>query len=536
MKKLPVGIQSFKDIIVDNYVYVDKTQYVYSLISGVKYYFLSRPRRFGKSLLLDTIGEVFKGDKELFAGLWIHGSDYGFEKHPVIRLDMSNISNATPEIFNMSIAAELRKRIAEEGLVISCEIPSDMFKSLIEGLYKKYNKRVVVLIDEYDKPILDHITDVEKAEANRAALRGFYGVLKSMDPYLRLTFITGVTKFAKTSIFSGLNNLSDITLDEDYANICGITIDDLDKYFGEHIKHLSITKKTESNILRDEILKWYDGYSWDGEVKLINPFSLLSFLTKKRLSGFWYSTGSPNFLTDLIKEKPAAYTNLKNLIFSEEMLDYVNIDRISVEPLLFQTGYLTVQEVITDSDGVSYRLRIPNFEVKRAFNIHVLSAMTENDDVDTGNARREMLEALLRGDLQKTLDLLRGLFASIPYELHVDVEAYYHSIFYAVMNVLGFDIDAEVSVSKGRIDAALELADKVYVMEFKYKGCPPGAGPEEKKKIFDDALDEGMAQIKGRGYHEKYAGSGKTVYLAAFAFLGRSDIEMSLETVLNEKV
>ena len=530
MKKLPLGIQNFRKIIEGDYVYVDKTQYVYDLINSESYYFLSRPRRFGKSLLLDTIGEVFNGEKELFKGLWIYGSDYDFEKYPMIRLDMSSISNETPEILKKSLISGLRNRIKEEGLEIDDEIPSDLFKHLISSLYKKYNQRVVVLIDEYDKPILDHINDVEIAEANRMVIRGFYGILKSMDKYLRFTFITGVSKFTKTSIFSELNNLLDITFTKKFANICGITIEDFDAYFREYIKYIASLEEFDIyEDVRDEILAWYDGYSWDGKTKVINPFSLLSFFSQERFAAFWYASGTPKFLIELIKKQPEAYTNLKNFKMTEYMLDSVDIDRITISSLLFQTGYLTVKEIPPIADEPVYILDIPNNEVRRAFSLHVLSALTESNAEKAGHARMDVNDALRTGDLPKMLDILRGLFASIPYELHVDSEAYYHSIFYAVMNILGFDIDAEVSVSGGRVDAVMELGDKVYIIEFKYKNCPPGASEEKKQKLFAKALGEGMDQIKDRGYYKKYIGSGKTIYQAAFAFLGRDEIEMTME-------
>jgi len=307
MKKLPLGIQNFREIIKDDYFYVDKTQYIYSLLNDASYYFLSRPRRFGKSLLLDTISEVFKGEKQLFEGLWIFDSDYVFTKYPVIRLDMSNISNENPGILKESLSAALKKRANEEELDVQDEISSDLFKHLIEDLYKKYDQRVVVLIDEYDKPILDHLGNLKVAEANRQILRGFYGILKSMDPYLRFVLITGVSKFIKTSIFSELNNLLDITLTKKYSNICGVTIDDFDQYFRDHIEYLSALNdfKAIDNI-RDRILAWYDGYSWDGKTKVLNPFSLLSFFKQERFSSFWYASGTPKFLMDLIKKNPGA--------------------------------------------------------------------------------------------------------------------------------------------------------------------------------------------------------------------------------------
>ncbi|MCL2060257.1 MAG: AAA family ATPase, partial [Oscillospiraceae bacterium] len=244
-----------------DYVYVDKTKYIFSLFNRASYYFLSRPRRFGKSLLLDTISEVFSGDRELFKGLWIYGSDYDFEKYPVIRFDMSNIANKNSDALESALLLDLKIKIEAEGLSIDADSdPSGVFKRLILELHKKYNQRVVVLIDEYDKPILDHIDNVDTAEDNRKAIRGFYGILKSMDPYLKFTFLTGVSKFSKTSIFSELNNLMDITMTEDYVDICGFPVNSLKDSFGEHINSLAkheMFKHFDS--VHDEILAWYDG-------------------------------------------------------------------------------------------------------------------------------------------------------------------------------------------------------------------------------------------------------------------------------------
>ena len=555
MKKLPVGIQSFRKIIEGGYVYVDKTQHIYNLINGSSHCFLSRPRRFGKSLLLDTIGEVFSGEKELFKGLWIYNSGYDFARHPVVKLDMSNISNENPQMLKAALLYELRMAMEDEGIdAATDDDPSSVFKRLIKDLHKKHGKRVVVLIDEYDKPILDHIEDVKTADANKQVLKGFYGILKSMDPHLRSTFVTGVSKFTKTSIFSGLNNLNDITMAEKYSSICGVPVESLDEYFGEYIENISARKGFKQyGSIKDEILAWYDGYSWDGKTKLLNPHSLLSFFEQGRFYGFWYASGTPRFLLDLIKKQPESYTNVRKPEITEYMLDSVEIDQIAIEPLLFQTGYLTVKKMLETPATVDtvdtvdtvataatvatvatvatpvYQLGMPNFEVREAFNVHVLSALTDNDDVRTGQMRLDVNRALQAGGLQNMLEILRGFFASIPYNLHVDLEAYYHSIFYAFMSALGFDMDVEVSVSKGRVDAVLGLGDKVYVMEFKYKKCPPNASPEEKRVLFGKALDEAMDQITSRNYSAKYKGSGKTVYHAAFAFLGRGDIEMRVK-------
>ena len=530
MKKMPLGIQNFREIIEGDYVYADKTQYVYSLINEAKHYFLSRPRRFGKSLLLDTIGEAFSGDKELFKGLWIYDSDFGFPQHPVLRLDMSRMATKSPAALKASLLTVLGEWANGEGLDVAGSAPSDFFQFLIKGLHNKYGQSVVVLVDEYDKPILDRLNDIDIAEANRDVLSGFYGILKSMDPYLRMTFITGVTKFTKTSIFSELNNLYDITMAEDYANICGIDVEELDKYFGEHIGSMASLKRfAQCGSIHDEILKWYDGYSWDGEARVINPFSLLSFFSRKNFSSFWYSSGTPKFLIDLIKKRPEGYINLSNPIIGELELDSFDIRRLELEPLLFQTGYLTVKEVLYETVIPTYALGIPNSEVMEAFNLHILAELTESGGTYARSACRRIRESLSAGDLEGMLGVMRGLFASIPYQLHISHESYYHSIIYALMNALGYYMDAEVSVSGGRIDAVLEHGDKVYVMEFKYVDCPLDATPEEKQGLFRGALDKGMSQIKHKGYADKYAGSGKAIYLAAFAFLGRDNIELKVE-------
>ena len=528
MKKLPLVIQSFRKIINGDYVYVDKTQYVFDLINDASYYFLSRPRRFGKSLLLDTIAEAFSGDKELFRGLFLYESGYDFAKYPVLRLDMSKIANESAEILKDSLTTALTEYANNENVQVIGNTPSDMFQYLIEHLYKKYGTRVVILVDEYDKPILDHIDDVRLAETNQKVLRSFYGILKSMDPYLRLTFITGVSKFAKTSIFSEMNNLLDITMTKRYSDICGIATGDLERYFGAHMAKLASSGELgDCDSIREKTLAWYDGYSWDGKTRLINPFSLLSFFSQERFSGFWYASGTPAFLIKLIKEKPSSFLSLSDLEISEWVLDSVDIRKISVAPLLFQTGYLTVAERRNNAPE-SFLLRMPNFEVREAFYLGIMAEFTESEGYFAETTYRKMKDSLETGHLQEMLILLRSLFASIPYQLHVNREAYYHSIFLAIMSILGFEIASEVQTSNGRIDAVLELNDKIYIMEFKYSACAPDTPQDIKQKLFEEALEDGLLQIRDRGYGNKYAGKGKAVYQVAFAFLGRDDIEMKI--------
>ena len=520
-------MQSFKEIRQGDYLYIDKTQYIYDLLGGVKSYFLSRPRRFGKSLLLDTIAEVFCGDSELFKGLWISNSGYKFDKHPVIRLDMSNISNTTPEILQNSLLVELKEQLRKENLNSIGDTPSDIFKNQIKSLFDKYKKQVIVLIDEYDKPMLDHIHNAETAEANRDVMRSFYGILKSMDPYLRLTFITGVTKFSKTSVFSGLNNLYDITLTKEYANICGVPVDELSGHFSEYIKALSLLDEFNNYAnLQAEILSWYDGYSWDGVSRVLNPFGLFSFFLQKRFSSYWYASGTPAFLISILKEKPVTLLSLRNLEIGERVLDTFDIRKIDIASLLFQTGYLTIKNIITRQGPPIYQMDVPNLEVKEALFLNIVSEFTGQDEAFTETSYHRLKEAFSYGDLDSVLLILKSLFASIPYNLHINREAYYHSIFYAVMSVLGFDAEAEVNTSYGRIDAVLELTDKVYIMEFKYTDCEPNTEAGEKTRCFKKMFDEGMNQIIDKGYADKFVGSGKDIYLTVFAFLGRDDIQM----------
>ena len=531
MKKLPLGIQSFRKLINGDYVYVDKTQFVYTLLNDSSYYFLSRPRRFGKSLLLDTIGEAFSGDKELFKDLFIYNTDYAFDMHPVLHLDMSVMANYTQECLINEVTIELKKRIKYENFDIESGAPAGMFRSLIESYYVKYGKTVVVLIDEYDKPIIDNLNNPEIAEANRNFLRGFYGVLKSMDTYLRLTFITGVSKFTKTSIFSGLNNLRDISLSKKYTCICGIEVAELNKYFADNISNMSSQNNVgEYKDIYENILRWYDGYSWDGVNRLINPYSLLNFFNEAKFSGYWFDSGTPKFLIDIIKKRPDGFSDLNDVEMGDWALNSFDLQNLTAAPLLFQTGYLTIKKIHWDQIPPVYSMGAPNHEVKMAFNLNILSSFTENDDLLTETIYRKIKTALEIGDLNSALESLKALFSSIPYELHIKREAYYHSIFYAIMNIFGFNIDAEVSVSGGRIDAVLELADKVYIFEFIYIYCADDVESSEKQKITKKTLDEGIGQIKSRGYANKYIGQGKKIYLAAFAFLGRDDINMRIET------
>jgi len=369
MKKLPIGIQTLSEIINKDYVYVDKTQVAHQIISKGKYYFLSRPRRFGKSLFLDTLKEIFKGSQSLFEGLYIYDK-WDFERHyPIIHLDFSiGYIDSITEL-NGKVRFSLKSAERDIGLQVTTQDAIACFQELIWQAHEKTGKQVVLLIDEYDKPILDHIVDKEKARAIRDWMKGFYSIIKQNDSYLKLVFITGVSKFSKMHLFSGLNNLNDITLDGQYdlnditldgqyGNICGYTQEDLQVYFSQHLKGVDLEKVKE----------WYNGYNFFGD-KVYNPFDILLFLAKgKEYRNYWWGTGNPSFLIDLLKEKNYHIPTVVNYIATEEILSSFDVDTIELEALLWQTGYLTIEQKIPSPFGMTYELAIPNKEIQTSLN------------------------------------------------------------------------------------------------------------------------------------------------------------------------
>jgi len=356
MKNLPIGIQTFEKIINEDYCYVDKTVFIKKLENG-GYYFLSRPRRFGKSLFIDTLKEAFSGNKELFKGLYIYDKWDWDRRYPVIKISFGSGGFRKPDDLIETIDSNLKEISKIYGVEIEGRLINLRFRDLIIKLNEKYNEKVVVLIDEYDKPILDVIENVEVAKENREILKGFYGVLKDADAYLKLVFLTGVTRFSKVSIFSGLNQLNDITLDSEFSTICGYTQTDLETVFVDRLKDFDV----------EEVKRWYNGYSWLGE-KVYNPFDILLLFDKKIFRMYWFETGTPSFLIKLFKDNNYYLPDLENLVVGEEILPNLDIDNFFPENLLFQSGYLTIKDVITDESETSYVLTYPNFEVRKSFN------------------------------------------------------------------------------------------------------------------------------------------------------------------------
>ncbi|WP_457756009.1 ATP-binding protein [Thermodesulfatator indicus] len=496
-KKLPVGIQSFENIRTENYYYVDKTRFVKKLVDEGKYYFLSRPRRFGKSLFLDTLRQAFLAKKELFEGLYLENNWDWSVKYPVVYISFGSGVIREKEIFQKKINYILDDHAQFYDVCLTKNIIPDKANELFQKLADKCGQKVVVLIDEYDKPILDNIENKDVAIEIREELKNFYSVLKDADPYLKFVFITGVTKFSKVSLFSGLNNLKDITLHSGYATICGYTQSEFETVFADRLEGVDL----------DEVRRWYNGYSWIGD-PVYNPFDILLFLDLKEFRPYWFETGTPSFLIKLLYEKRFFLPEMENLEAGESLVSSFDVDYIEPEPVLFQTGYLTIRERKQRGPRIIYRLSYPNLEVKMSFNDHLLNWYTRVPGEKERNLDR-VYEAFERNDIEGLKEAFRSFFVSIPHdwyrktELH-RYEGFYASVFYAYFAALGLDVRVEDSTSKGRLDMAVRFEDRCYLFEFKVVEIEP----------------EGRAleQLKAKKYHEKYlTGCGK-IYLIGVEF------------------
>ena len=501
--KLPIGIQSFEEIRTGGYYYVDKTRFVKELVDKGKYYFLSRPRRFGKSLFLDTLRCAFEGRRELFEGLYLYDKWDWSQKYSVIRFDFSKQKiEKADELKDFLIRAIVRD--AEKyGIEIKSPTYYEAFFELIEKVYKNHDK-VVLLIDEYDKPILDNIEDTQKAMEIREVLKGFYQVIKPADEYLKFVFLTGVSKFSKVSLFSGLNNLNDITLDAEFNEICGYTQAEFEQIFADRIDEL--TRKFGKGIIQ-KIKSWYNGYSWGGSEKLYNPFDVLLFLQKRKFKSFWFETATPEFLIKLLLKRRYYIPKIENLVVGEELIEAFDVDRIEPETLLFQTGYLTIRDIKEEMlEILEYVLSYPNFEVKKTLTDYILSELVV-DKVRKVENRNKLKRLVEKNDFEGMRELFHQFFASIPYDWYrrnqlSGYEGYYASVFYAYFTSAGFDVRVEDATSQGRIDMTVQYKGKAYIFEF---------------KVVRDERNMGTAlvQIKQKRYWEKYTGE---VYLIGVEF------------------
>ena len=492
---LPIGIQSFRKIREGNYYYVDKTYLIDKLKDG-GYYFLSRPRRFGKSLFLDTLKEAFSGNKELFKDLAIYNEWNWSVKYPIIKIDFSLALSKNESLLEKSLLYFINSIAKEYEINLTETLYNLRFEELIHSLFKKYNQKVVILIDEYDKPILDVIEDKIQARKNRDLLKKFFEVLKPNDSFIHLAFITGVSRFSKVSIFSGLNQLNDITLDSKFATICGYTESDLREVFWDRVSEFDM----------DEIRLWYNGYSWLGE-RVYNPFDILLLFDKKRFLPYWFETGTPTFLIKLLKEQKYYLPQIENLEVGEEILSNLDIDFIYPENILFQAGYLTIKKSIQRGKKIKYLLDYPNLEVRMSFNDSFLLYLFNNIMLKE-RVESNLISVFEKDDLDKMKEVLYTFFASIPSDWYrrndiSGYEGFYASVVYALFNGAGLNVIAEDNTSVGRIDLSIIQDDRVYIVEF---------------KIIDNKRGSALEQIRKKRYYKKYQGRFSKIYLVGIEF------------------
>ncbi len=486
-KQLPTGIQTFADIHNGTYYYVDKTPYFIELVKE-RAVFLSRPRHFGKSLTIDTLDELFSGNRELFEGLYAETHWNWDKKYPVIRIGFTEGEIDSSDYLRKKIRSQIDKNAKKFGVIITdTDFISDSFQELIENIATKYNSKVVILIDEYDKPLLDNIKK-EPLLAIRSVLRDLYSVIKGQDANLRFTMLTGVSKFSRVNIFSGLNSLTDITLMSQYSAICGYTQEELETIFATELTDVTL----------EEIKKWYNGYNWRGE-SVYNPFDILLFLKEKVFEPYWFTTGGSAWLVDNLAIKELDMHRIESNTYSSADLARFDIDDMYPIAVLFQTGYLTIKESIPHR-GIRYRLKYPNIEVQQSLNELILKrSLHPRFSVD--NAQDSLYDYLLNAEYDKLQQLFHSFFAGIPHQWYVNdniiagYEGHWASVFYGFLTGLGVRVYTEDSTNHGRMDVWFDFNDVIYIIEFKLA--------DNEKEIIEKRI-KAIEQIKERGYADKF--------------------------------
>ena len=498
MKKLPIGIQSIEKIRTRDYIYVDKTQFALELIEGdAPHYFLSRPRRFGKSLFVSTLEEIFRGNKDLFQGCHIAQSDYEWQPHPVLLLNFGVIANQTTEALKADLSDALLNMGKEQGIKVQGPSLESQLKALIEALAKK--GQVVVLIDEYDKPIIDHLHNLEVAEGNRELLQSFFGVLKNLDKHIKFTFITGISRFSKVSLFSDANHLNDITMDAKYAAMMGYTQEEIGQYFDEHIQALAQNQsRTEEDVL-EEIKTWYNGYRFsEEEIYVYNPFSTLNYLSKQKPRSYWYASGTPKFLLEQISKHPSNLVPLSGTRAKEnELTSSGSLEEIDLKALMFQTGYLTIEEY--NAASKHYQLGFPNQEVREAFTESLIKHFAK-----LNASLSDEIEALLEAQhLGEFVTRINHLLSAFPYHLFAKAEeVIYHGFLFSLLRGMGLRVVAEPSSNLGRLDLLVQVPGTTYVIELKLNKKPA----------------DGVRQIREKQYYLPYLNQGQELALIGVNF------------------
>lgn len=498
ISEYPLGIQSFEKLRSNGYIYVDKTGLIFNLVFGTKYYFLSRPRRFGKSLLVSTLEEFFLGRRELFKGLAIDTLlPDKWEKHAVLHLDLSGNSYGKTGDIDKALSWLVEKYERTFGLEKTDKPVPIRFERLINSAYEQSGRGVVILIDEYDAPIVSCFDNPEVLEYNRTNLHDFYAVMKKMDSKLRFVLLTGVGKLGKISAFSGLNNLRDITMDPEYATICGLTGEELHGYFDSGIRELAAEHGWSADEAYLKLKKMYDGYHFARNLKdIYNPFSIIYCLVEKRLGDYWFASGTPSHLLYVLQQSRVDLSRLNGAEISVSSLNSADVIQYDPVPFMFYTGYLTIKSYEQEEFGDdTVTLGYPNLEVSRGFLYQLLPMVTAVTESEAGSYIRELTRRLRTGDIDGFMETMRIFYAGIPYELSVRNEYYYQNVMYCIARLLGFSVQAEYRTSCGRIDLVVANAETIYVIEFK----------------FDGSAEEALAQIESKEYALPFALDGRRV-------------------------
>jgi hypothetical protein len=514
LQKLPVDIQTFSQLREGRYAYVDKTGKIATLLDMGKYFFLSRPRRFGKSLFVTMLQSFFEGKKELFAGLAIE--KWGdCEPFPVIHLDFSKLDCSDALQLERSLKNELNGQVAKYGHTAvfdpEKDSPSQAFQAVVHLFRSKTNQPSVLLVDEYDSPITRWLDQPTLAEANREVLRSFFAAAKAMDEHLRFVFITGVSKFAKVSVFSAMNNLQDITLVPRFHDMMGFTEAEIMANLGLHLDRLAQLLHLSRSELMQEIRQRYNGYSWAGADKIYNPFSVLRALHFETMGDYWFSSGTPAFLVKELRKRELIPPDFENLRIAEANLDASDIRQLPVEALLFQTGYLTITHSAWEGGYMIHTLNFPNAEVKNAFFSHLIPAYSQTNPAKVIPDALDLRRFLSEGNIGAAGDILRSYIAHIPGKLHIPRERYYQSILYMALSIAGLKVDLEKWVSTGILNGVLELPGRIYFMEFKFahSGNPVAVARAA------------VEQIKRKDYALAWKGSEKKLLALGIGVAGK---------------
>lgn len=488
LQQLPIGKQTFKDVIEENNLYIDKTKIALKLIQNNKYIFLARPRRFGKSLFMDTLQEIFEANQALFKGLYIYDKHDWNVSYPVIKISFSGGIHNKVEL-NRNLLRIIESN--QDRLGVECKHLEDIniyFEELIEKLYQHYQQKVVILIDEYDKPILDNLDKLDDAKEIRDSLRDFYTKIKDNDKYIKFAMLTGVSKFSKVSVFSGLNNLKDISLNPEFGDICGYTQNDIETTIRPYLQGADLEK----------LKTWYNGYNFFGSL-VYNPFDILLFIDNKFVfDSYWFETGTPTFLVNFIKNNHYFLPDFEDKEIDKSIANSFDIEKLNLETIMFQAGYLTIKEVVHEFDWIYYKLGYPNREVRVAFNTYLTQLFLDN----VVPIKRDILRLFQKGNIQDLEPIIKRLFASIAYNNFTkneiaNYEGFYASVIYAYFASMPIEIIAEDITNKGRIDLTIQAFDKTYIFEF---------------KVIDESP---LKQIKTKKYYQKYKGE---VYIIGIVF------------------